>query len=295
METGDFFQPLLLTLLKYGLLFLVTYALTWLTMPYLRDLIINTGFMKPNYREEKIPACAGLIFVALLPLITGISLLLGINSAYDSFLFLFIILGAGFMGLVDDKMGNHNTKGFKGHFLALIKNKKLTSGGFKALFGATIALVFSIGAAIPGGRSFWTPWTIFINFLLVCLAMNMINLFDLRPGRAGKIYLLAFLIVIAFSKSMEHYLGLYLPIVAILLYYLPFDLRAEMMMGDTGSNLLGASLGGMMAWMLSDFSKIVALGIMIALQLSAEKVSFTKIIERYSFLRYIDNIGRRKG
>jgi UDP-N-acetylmuramyl pentapeptide phosphotransferase/UDP-N-acetylglucosamine-1-phosphate transferase len=293
VELVDFLQPILLSIVKYILIFGCSYLLTFLIFPFIRGLINQAGFVKPNYREEQIPAVMGLIFVTLLPLITGVNMLFSVNSSYDSMLFLFIIVGTGFMGLVDDRMGNHNSKGFKGHFLTLIKSKKLTSGGFKALFGSMIALIFSIGVALTT-KSFWLPWNILINFLLVSLATNMVNLFDLRPGRAGKIYLLAFLVILAFSKNLENYFGLFLPIVAILIYYMPFDLRAEVMMGDVGSNLLGASLGMMMAWMLSDISKIVVLVIMVILQLSAEKVSFTKIIERNSLLRFIDDIGRRK-
>jgi UDP-GlcNAc:undecaprenyl-phosphate GlcNAc-1-phosphate transferase len=293
VELNDFLRPILLTVIKYLLIFGCSYFLTFLVFPFIRGLISGAGFLKPNYREEQIPAVTGVVFVALLPFITGLNMIFSINELYDSALFLFIIVGMGFMGLLDDQMGTQHSKGFKGHFLVLIKSKQLTSGSFKAVFGATLALVFSIAVALQS-KSVWWPWNLFINFLLICLAANMINLFDLRPGRAGKIYLAAFLIILAFSKNLEAYLGLFLPVAAIVLYYLPFDLRAEVMMGDVGANLLGASLGMMMAWMFSDFSKVVALVIMIALQLSAEKVSFTKIIERNVVLKFIDDIGRRK-
>jgi UDP-GlcNAc:undecaprenyl-phosphate GlcNAc-1-phosphate transferase len=293
VELEDFLQPILLTIVKYILIFGCSYLLTVLVFPTIRELISRSGFVKPNYREEKIPAISGLIFVALLPIITGVNMLFLVNSVYNSMLFLFIIVGMGFMGLVDDQMGNPHSKGFKGHFLTLIKSRQLTSGCFKALFGASIALVFSIGVALSV-KSPWLLWNILINFLLVSLAANMVNLFDLRPGRAGKIYLLAFLVIIAFSQNLENYFGLFIPLVGIILYYLPFDLRAEVMMGDVGSNVLGASLGMMMAWMFNDVSKIVALTMMIVLQLSAEKVSFSKVIERFTILRFIDDIGRRK-
>ncbi len=291
MELSDFLQPMLLAIIKYIIIFLISYFVAFFAFPFIRGLIYEAGFLKPNFREEKIPAIAGVLFVALLPLITMVNMLFSVNPHPDSILFLCIVLGMGFMGLLDDQMGNHNSKGFKGHFLALFSSRKLTSGGFKAIFGALLALIFSIGAVFPI-QSAWWPWELFLNFILMGLATNMINLFDLRPGRAGKIYLATFIIIMAFSKNLENYFGLFLPIIAILLYYLPFDLRAEVMMGDVGSNLLGATLGMMMVWMLSDFAKIVSLVVMLALQFSAEKVSFTKIIERNGFLRYIDNIGR---
>lgn len=291
MELSDVLQPMLLAIIKYIIIFLISYFVAFFAFPFIRGLIYEAGFLKPNYREEQIPAIAGVLFVALLPLITMINMLFSVNPYSDSILFLCIVLGMGFMGLLDDQMGNHTSKGFKGHFLALFRSRQLTSGGFKAIFGALLALIFSIAAVFPI-QSAWWPWELFLNFILMSLATNMINLFDLRPGRAGKIYLAAFIIIMAFSKNLENYFGLFLPIIAILLYYLPFDLRAEVMLGDVGSNLLGATLGMMMVWMLSDFAKFVSLVVMLALQFSAEKVSFTKIIERNGFLRYIDNIGR---
>jgi UDP-GlcNAc:undecaprenyl-phosphate GlcNAc-1-phosphate transferase len=291
VELSDFLQPMLLTLIKYLLIFSCSYCLTFLIFPFVRGLVNQAGFVKSNYRDEAIPAMTGVLFVALLPIITGVDMLLSVNSVGDSMLFLFIIVGMGFMGLLDDQMGNPNSKGFKGHFKILIKSRQLTSGGFKALFGSALAFVFSTGVVFSTKTDWW-PLHLLLDFLLVSLAANMINLFDLRPGRAGKVYLVVFLIIIAFSKNLENYFGLFLPIVAILVYYLPFDLRAEVMMGDVGSNLLGASLGMMMVWMLSDIAKIVALIIMIILQLSAEKVSFTKVIERNSILKFIDDVGR---
>ena len=65
-----------------------------------------------------------------------------------------------------------------------------------------------------------------------------------------------------------------------------------MMLGDVGSNLLGASLGMMMVWMLSGFGKIIALIIFMGLQFAAEKLSFSEIIDKYGPLKYLDRLGR---
>ena len=211
MELSDILQPMLLSIIKYILIFIVSYFLAFLIFPFIRGLIFQAGVLKPNYRNEQIPAIAGVLFVALLPLVTMINMLCSVNPYFDSMLFLLMIVGMGFMGFLDDQMGNHDSKGLKGHFLALFKSKQLTSGGFKALFGAILALIFSSAVIFPI-RSIWWPWELLLNFLLICLATNMINLFDLRPGRAGKIYLAAFLIILAFSKNLENYFGLFLPI-----------------------------------------------------------------------------------
>jgi UDP-GlcNAc:undecaprenyl-phosphate GlcNAc-1-phosphate transferase len=295
VELSDFFRPLLLSLSRYLLILLVSYVLAWGTMPVLMKMIMNAGFHKLNYQGEQIPVFGGLVFISLLPFITGIGLLVGAASYTNVkvFLFLTVIFGMGFMGFLDDQLGNHAVKGFRGHLTALIKNKELTTGGFKLLFGAVIAMVFSIGSAelVQGA---WFIWPLLLNFFLITLSANTINLFDLRPGRAGKIYILGFIVILIFSKQFEDSLGLFLPILAIMLVYLPYDLHAKVMMGDLGSNMLGASLGMMMAWMFSDLGKIIAVAFMIIIQLAAEKYSFTEIIERYRWLKTLDQLGRRK-
>jgi UDP-GlcNAc:undecaprenyl-phosphate/decaprenyl-phosphate GlcNAc-1-phosphate transferase len=293
VDVSDFVEPVVQSLLKYAILLAVSYFLVLLVFPYLVTLLKETGLVKPNYRDEKIPASAGLIFVVTLPLTTVLGMLLSIKSftVVNSFLFLFVVFGMGFMGLLDDYSSNTKTKGFKGHLRALFKEKRLTSGGFKAIFGAVIALVFSLGtSSVQNG---WFGWSVLINFLLVSLTANTINLFDLRPGRAGKIYLVGFVLIAAFSKHFEN-IGLFLPIMVVIIYYLPWDLQAKVMMGDIGSNLLGASLGVMMAWMFSDLGKVAALVVLIILQLAAERYSFTEVFLKFGWLNYLDDLGRRK-
>ncbi len=295
MELSDFFRPILLSLGRYALMLLLSYFLAWATLPILMKMIMNSGFYKLNYQGEQIPVSGGLVFIALLPIITGLGLLLGAASytSINSFLFLTVIFGMGFMGFLDDQLGNHDVKGFRGHLTALIKERKLTTGGFKLLFGAIIAMVFSIGAAkLTKGN--WLFLSLVLDFLLICLAANTINIFDLRPGRAGKVYILGFVLIIIFSKQFENYLGLFLPILAIMLVYLPYDLRAKVMMGDLGSNLLGASLGMMMAWMFSDFGKLIAVLLLLVIQLLAEKYSFSEIINKHRWLKSLDQLGRGK-
>ena len=165
MELSDILQPMLLSIIKYIFIFAVSYFLAFLIFPFIRGLIFQAGFSKPNFREEQIPAIAGVLFVALLPLLTIINMLFAVNSFFDSVLFLLIIVGMGFMGLLDDQMGNHNSKGFKGHFLTLFRSKKLTSGGFKALFGAMLAIIFSITTVFPI-HSHWWLGELILNFMI---------------------------------------------------------------------------------------------------------------------------------
>lgn len=292
-ELNVFFQINLFFLLRYLLLLTVSALLTVFLLPYLNNLLIESNLVKSNYRSEKIPAAAGLIFVSVMPLTYGLGFLLAIDSfiSAHAVLFLLVILGMGLAGFIDDCLGSHAVKGFKGHLKAFWKEKRLTTGGLKAFLGGTIALVFSIANARLNGFGAY-PWMFVVDFLLVALASNVINLFDLRPGRAGKVSLLIFILILLFSKNFIDYTGLFLPLPVILLLYMPYDLKAQMMLGDTGSNLLGASLGMMMVWMLSDFGKIIALLIFLGLQFAAEKISFSEIIDKYGPLKYLDRLGR---
>lgn len=296
-EITRFLTLLLISFLRYIIILLICYGITAVVFPYLIRMMKESQLLvKPNYRNEMIPSEAGLIFVVLLPFTIGIGMFFSVKSftTIHAILFLFVITGMGLLGLLDDLIGTNEHKGFKGHFTALLKENRLTSGGFKAIFGAIIAMVFSL-ATLNLMNLEWklsVIWIILINFLLVVLGANTINLFDLRPGRAGKVFLLGFILILAFSQHFEDYVGLFIPILAIVLFYLPFDLKAKAMLGDVGSNLLGATLGIMMAWMLSDFGKIVAVIILAALQYAAERYSFTDIIAKYRWLEYLDNWGR---
>jgi UDP-GlcNAc:undecaprenyl-phosphate GlcNAc-1-phosphate transferase len=295
LEMSDLINMIFLPLARYVLILVVSYILTGIFFPYFYRFMVEGGLVKPNYRGERIPAVAGLLFVVLLPLATVLGMIFKVQSftTVNAVLFLWVTLGMGLIGFIDDVVGDNDYKGFRGHLKALFKEHRLTTGSFKACFGAIIALVFSITSANLNGVKIML-WTVGSSFLLVTLAANAVNLFDLRPGRAGKMYIFGFVLILMFTKDFEVYTGLFIPILAIMLFYLPYDLKGRVMMGDVGSNLLGASLGIMMVWMFSDLGKIVAITVLIVLHLAAEKVSFSKLIAQHRFLRSLDELGRRK-
>lgn len=65
------------------------------------------------------------------------------------------------------------------------------------------------------------------------------------------------------------------------------------MLGDTGANILGSTLGYHMTLVLGLELKLPLLALMVFLNLMAEKVSFTEIIKKYRLLDYLDKMGRR--
>ena len=114
--------------------------------------------------------------------------------------------------------------------------------------------------------------------LLVGLAANFVNQLDTKPGRALKAYLAGAVVVGAPLGS------------AVLL--LPYDLREKVMLGDAGSNALGAMLGLSSVSRLTGSSRWLAIGALAGMTLLGERRSLGELIERTPVLRTIDSLGR---
>jgi hypothetical protein len=115
--------------------------------------------------------------------------------------------------------------------------------------------------------------------LLVGLAANALNQLDTRPGRALKAYLAAAILVQAPKKA------------AVLL--LSYDLREMTMLGDAGSNALGALLGLKSVSRLTGRGRWIAIGALAGLTLIGERTSLGRTIERTPLLRELDALGRQ--
>ena len=114
--------------------------------------------------------------------------------------------------------------------------------------------------------------------LLVGLASNFLNQLDTRPGRALKAYL-------GVAIPLEAPVG-----IAVLL--LPYDLREMAMLGDAGSNALGALLGLNSVKRFTGRGQWVAIGTLAGLTLLGERKSIGAWIERTPGLSWIDRLGR---
>lgn len=115
--------------------------------------------------------------------------------------------------------------------------------------------------------------------LLVGLWANLVNQLDTRPGRALKGYLAA-------AVPLRAPLGL-----AVLL--LPYDLSERVMLGDAGSNALGAMLGLKSVERFHGWARWAAIGTLAGLNILGERTSFGRLIERTPGLRELDALGRR--
>lgn len=91
--------------------------------------------------------------------------------------------GIGVLGFVDDTWGTKRIKGLRGHLRAVLREHTLTTGFLKATGGATLALF--LGWRLSPD----IPIVALLNAALIALSANAINLLDLRPGRAGGVFL----------------------------------------------------------------------------------------------------------
>ena len=114
--------------------------------------------------------------------------------------------------------------------------------------------------------------------LLVGLSANFLNQLDTRPGRALKAYLIG-------AVAARAPLG-----TAVLL--LPYDLRERTMLGDAGSNALGAMLGLSSVGRLTGRSRWLAIGALAGLTALGERRSLGELIERTPLLAGLDRLGR---
>jgi hypothetical protein len=115
--------------------------------------------------------------------------------------------------------------------------------------------------------------------LLFALAANAVNQLDTRPGRALKAYLLAG------TALRTHW--------ALPVLLLPYDLREMAMLGDGGSNALGAMLGLKSVSRLTGTGRWIAIGALAGLTLLGERTSIGGLIERTPGLRRLDALGRQ--
>jgi len=191
--------------------------------------------------------------------------------------------GAAAFGGYDDLAGSGDRRGFRGH-LGALRHGEVTTGAVKL---GGIGVTGIVSAVLAGGA----PADVVIDAGLVAGAANLLNLFDLRPGRAIKVAVASGALIAAGGSGSGRRAGVAAPLAAALML-LPQDLGERAMLGDCGANSLGAMLGAAAAG-LPRPARIALLAGITGLTAVSEKVSFTKVIERTSALRWLDMLGRR--
>ncbi|MFH1151323.1 MAG: hypothetical protein V1748_12695 [Actinomycetota bacterium] len=280
-------------------LFLIGGVAGALALLGLRPVLAHPALLRRNYRDIEVPTAAGLVFFPAYLLVFLVALIYYnlfpvsiMSEAHPSlvpldFAFRMLLLVSGFclLGLLDDVLGDRGDRGFAGHFSELFHGR-LTTGMLKAAGGFLLAAAVS-ATARPDF------WMLLLNAAVIALSANLFNLLDLRPGRAIKVFLPAIAGVIALNFTEPRDVMPYLlAVAAITLVLFPGDLSERFMLGDAGSNVMGAAVGLGFATGAGTWWKVGALVALIGLNVLSEAVSFSRVIESNRVLRWLDGLGR---
>jgi len=246
-------------------------------------LLKHSSLVRKNYRGAQVPCPGGIVFPLSITLALVFGKVTGIYSRSDFVSLIALTWGFGVLGFVDDIAGSNKYKGFRGHIKAFFQGT-ITTGALKAVFGGVLALfvgIYSTGAFLRG----------VVAGITIALSANITNLLDLAPGRALKGFFLGLLLVVPLLSSDSF--ALVLPVLVTAIVYFPADIREEVMMGDTGSNLLGGIWGFWIATRLSFVPLMVLAGFLLVMNALGERISFSKLIQKNRVLMLLDGLGRR--
>jgi hypothetical protein len=269
-----------------------------------------------NFRGRTVSLAGG----PALALAASASAALGAGSLPGAAAALSAGLGAGAVGLYDDVVGarpeQKSAKGFRGH-LGALREGRVTAGLVKIVgvgaAGLTASALLSAGGADRSGRRAGSraPGTgrgftagrrvgaasrvgrageVLLGAGVIAGTANLLNLLDLRPGRALKAGLLIGAPLLPSAAG-----GLVAGPAGAAGALLREDLGEQIMLGDAGANALGALLGVALAARTGPVGRAALLAAIAGLTAASEKVSFTKVIEATPGLRELDALGRRRG
>jgi UDP-GlcNAc:undecaprenyl-phosphate/decaprenyl-phosphate GlcNAc-1-phosphate transferase len=262
------------------------------------------GFVRENYRGDALPFPIGVLIpvaalVALIPLALVQELAdtdVFRAGAYPAVTY---VVGVSLLGLLDDFVGSGvfgsrvaarrsrgaeaPPRGWRGHFGAFFGGG-FSTGVAKAVGSLGLALFALSGQGRSAGEYL-------VGAGVLVLATNLFNLLDLRPGRSAKALVLLGAALTLGSLDVDGLwtVGLFLGPILVLL---PLDLRERGMLGDTGSNAIGAVAGVWLVATLDTTGQAIALGIMAVLTAYGEFRSISGFIERTPVLRQLDSLGR---
>ena len=249
----------------------------------------DAGLVRENYRDAAVAFPLGAVLataalVALAPLAV-------LNDRADLDLlapelrrWLPYLLGIAFLGFLDDALGQGaeagSPRGWRGHARAL-REGSLSTGAIKAL---------ALAAYVGSGRGL-ADWRDLADVALLILATNLGNLLDLRPGRAEKgLGLLALgLCLGAWTLAPLELLGIFAGPILVGAW---LTLSERAMLGDTGSNLIGAVAGVWLLTVLGGDGRLIALAAVAGLTIYGELRSISATIESVPPLRWLDSLGR---
>jgi UDP-N-acetylmuramyl pentapeptide phosphotransferase/UDP-N-acetylglucosamine-1-phosphate transferase len=280
---------------------IVSLIVAGLVVPPLVRSLREQGFVTKNYRRAQLPFPIGVaIPVAALLALVPLALVQELADVdvfrADAYPAVTYVIGVALLGLLDDFVGSGlfsavrlerpvppTPRGWRGHARAILGGG-FSTGAIKAAGSLGLALF-----ALSGQGRSTEEYLVGVGVLV--LATNLFNLLDLRPGRSAKVLILmgAALTLGAWNADGLWTVGLFLGPVLVLL---PFDLRERGMLGDTGSNAIGAVAGLWLVATLSTTGQAIALALMAVVTVYGEFRSISALIERTPGLRQLDALGR---
>jgi UDP-GlcNAc:undecaprenyl-phosphate/decaprenyl-phosphate GlcNAc-1-phosphate transferase len=272
--------------------FPLTIAVALFVVPAGARGLRDAGLVRPNYRGAELAFPLGAVLAtAALAALAPLAIL---NDRADLDLldpelrrWLPYLLGIAFLGFLDDALGSgvaaDAPRGWRGHARALCDGR-LSTGAIKAIGALALA------AYVVSGRGL-ESWRYLADIALLILATNVGNLLDLRPGRAEKgLALLGIALGLgAWTLAPIELLGIFLGPILVGAW---LTLGERAMLGDTGSNLVGAVAGVWLLTVLGSDARLVALALVLALTIYGELRSISVTIERVPPLRWLDSLGR---
>jgi len=254
--------------------------------------MVRSGLSRRNFREREAAFPAGAVLIACSLLALAPLALLDDRADLDLLdpelrRWAVYILGVALLGLLDDALGRgaaaDTARGWRGHARAVLGGR-FSTGAIKAAGALALAAYAASGRGLEG-------LDYVVDLALLLLATNLFNLLDLRPGRVEKVFvaLLAGLCIGAWTVEPLEMLGVFVGPVVVVAW---FTLRERAMLGDTGSNLVGALAGVAMLETLDETGRLVALAVVAALTVYGEFRSISATIDRVPPLRALDSLGR---
>jgi hypothetical protein len=246
------------------------------------------GFRAENYRGERLPAILGLVAIApgaIIGLVAGLAIVTVQGRSLDAAAW--ISLGGSLLvfavGLMDDLIPS-GARGLRAHLRSLASGH-VTTGIVKLVIIAGSSVVVVAAQPVHLGL------TRLAGVVLLAGCANLWNGLDVRPGRALKYFVLAAGAVLLAGVPIR----LAPSVAGVLLgaiLALPPDLRERAMLGDGGSNLLGFTAGLGLYLVLPSPWVWVAAAVVVALNVLADTVTLSRLIDTIGPLRSFDRLGR---
>lgn len=266
----------------------------WLLFSAFLEKLRQRGMIRKNYRGEDVVTGGGVAVFCHAAAAQAAMLLVCLIAAEEpamlrvGVLFLAGSASMAFWGWLDDCSSDKAVKGFRGHLGALWKERRMTGGMWKAWGGGSTALLVSLslyGETLPALAAAG----------LLALSPNVLNMFDLRPARALKVFALLAAVAVgggAFAAGAAPCWVWMVPVAAAAALVFRHDAAGRLMLGDTGANYLGFAAGFGLATNLPLAVQIAILLVFAGLHLLAEFVSFSRVIQSVGWLNRLDQWGR---